>query len=162
MRPCTPGEDISCMADCQQEICAIPGPGIGKPTWNTGKCIEVIVILGPNGKITTRICECDQTKNFLGKMGDCGPAMYGPLYKAVQDKCLKDASGKDGIKVCEEGMGKKELAKLAKRFLECAEARLQLMDTCFRGGDQAHRYWQLGVVANNLKCLVLLAKKNVP
>jgi RHS repeat-associated protein len=75
--------------------------------------------------------------------GDCPWDEYVRLRHIVKVYCRKlpgavrlpDCQGNTFFLSCDE------LGKRAKRHTECADARKQIMDKCFRGGDSDHWYW---------------------
>lgn len=65
--------------------------------------------------------------------GDCTPLQYLFLKSKVEYNCKNNPPLK-----CHKGMSQDEIKSNFKKFQKCLDARRNIMNKCFRGGDERH------------------------
>ena len=84
--------------------------------------------------------------------GDCGQQQYDDLVNEKEQACGKESRCKGDL--CDQT----EINKRISNRSECINARLNVMETCFKGGDSIHWNMLLEQLSGLKKCQNCLAK----
>jgi hypothetical protein len=86
--------------------------------------------------------------------GDCTPERHAKLQMDVSRECRSK-----GMR-CEARQSCAQLLDNLGQFYRCIDARVSIMDECFRGGDQAHKDEVARYRVGADRCRQLMAQKN--
>lgn len=92
-------------------------------------------------------------KDKLTPPGDCKPSQHRWLQDQVNKNC------KEGERSCEQNQDCATLFKNLSKNFKCGDARREVNNTCFRGGDDKHIQAFLDAVGAAAKCQRIIDQK---
>lgn len=115
--------------------------------------IKASVLIGGLLASTMSMAGAENAEEAVGRscnVGDCTFEEHSELELIKDEYCSESFS-------CRQGMGEGVLAEKSLIALACAEARKDIMDRCFGGGDEGHQEAYESAIRAHENCTIILS-----